>query len=297
MVTGDKTAGHAEAAGMETGSGETGELRARVSAWIADDPDEADRAELTALLADGSERAAAELADRFAGRLEFGTAGLRGAVGAGPNRMNRAVVRATTAALAAWLRDRDPASAEAGVVIGCDARHRSDVFADEAASVLAGAGVRVHLLPRQQPTPLLAFAVRHLQAAAGVMITASHNPRADNGYKLYLSDGAQIVPPADTEIEAAISRLGPLSLIPVAETDSSLITRHGDAVARAYLAAVCAISPAPASARELRFVYTPLHGVAAGLATTGLRAGRIPGPGDRRCPGRAGPGVSHSGIP
>ena len=278
MVTGDKTAGHAETAGMETGSGETGELRARVSAWIADDPDEADRAELTALLADGSERAAAELADRFAGRLEFGTAGLRGAVGAGPNRMNRAVVRATTAALAAWLRDRDPASAEAGVVIGCDARHRSDVFADEAASVLAGAGVRVHLLPRQQPTPLLAFAVRHLQAAAGVMITASHNPRADNGYKLYLSDGAQIVPPADTEIEAAISRLGPLSLIPVAETDSSLITRHGDAVARAYLAAVCAISPAPASAGELRFVYTPLHGVAAGLATRAFGQAGFPAP-------------------
>ena len=255
-----------------------GELLATVSAWIADDPDEADRAELTALLSDNSDDAAAELADRFAGRLEFGTAGLRGAVAAGPNRMNRAIVRATTAALAGWLRDRDPASAQAGVVIGCDARHRSGEFADEAARVLAGAGIRVHLLPPQQPTPLLAFAVRHLKAAAGVMITASHNPPADNGYKLYLSDGAQIVPPADAEIEAAIRQLGPLRQIPVAEPDSPLINRAGDAVAQAYLDAVCAISPAPASAAELRFVYTPLHGVAAGLATRAFRQAGFPAP-------------------
>ncbi len=255
-----------------------GELRARVSAWIADDPDDADRAELTALLADDSPAAAAELADRFSGRLEFGTAGLRGAVGAGPNRMNRAIVRATTAALAAWLHARDPASAEAGVVIGCDARHRSDMFAEETARVLAGAGFRVHLLPRQQPTPLLAFAVRHLRAAAGVMITASHNPPADNGYKLYLSDGAQIVPPADAEIQAAIGQLGPLSQIPLAEPASPLISRPGDAVAQAYLDAVCVISPAPQSAAWLRFVYTPLHGVAAGLAQRAFRQAGFPAP-------------------
>jgi phosphomannomutase len=262
----------------DTVRGDTGELRARVSAWIADDPDEADRAELTALLADDNDEATAELADRFAGRLEFGTAGLRGAVAAGPNRMNRAIVRATTAALAGWLRDRDPASAQAGVVIGCDARHRSDEFADEAARVLAGAGFRVHLLPRQQPTPLLAFAVRHLGAAAGVMITASHNPPADNGYKLYLSDGAQIVPPADAEIESAISQLGPLSQVPVAEPDSPLISWTGDTVAQAYLDTVCAISPAPASAAGLRFVYTPLHGVAAGLALQAFRQAGFPAP-------------------
>ena len=255
-----------------------GELRATVSAWIADDPDETDRAELTALLADDSDEAAAELTDRFAGRLEFGTAGLRGAEAAGPNRMNRAIVRATTAALAGWLRHRDPASAQAGVVIGCDARHRSDQFADEAARVLAGAGIRVHLLPRQQPTPLLAFAVRHLKAAAGIMITASHNPPADNGYKLYLSDGAQIVPPADAEIEHAIGQLGPLRQIPVAEPDSPLINRVGDAVAQAYLDAVCAISPAPASAAGLRFVYTPLHGVAASLAARAFRQAGFPEP-------------------
>jgi phosphomannomutase len=248
------------------------ELRARVAAWIADDPDERDRAELRLLLATAEAEAgeagkAAELADRFGGRLEFGTAGLRGAVGAGPSRMNRAVVRGATAALAGWLLTHDPAGvAQACVVIGCDARHRSDEFAAEAAGVLAGAGLRVLLLPPRQPTPLLAFAVRHLGAAAGIMITASHNPRGDNGYKLYLADGAQVIPPADAEIEAAIRDLGPLAAVPVAAPDSALIAALGDEVARAYLDAVCAVSPAPPGAAWLRFTYTPLHGVAAGLA-------------------------------
>ena len=260
-----------------------GDLRARVNAWLAEDPDERDRAELEALASDDSPQARAELADRFAGRLEFGTAGLRGAVGAGPNRMNRAVVRGTTAALARWLTGAGrgmagPDAAEAGVVIGCDARHRSDEFADEAARVLAGAGIRVHLLPRQQPTPLLAFGVRHLRAAAGIMITASHNPPADNGYKLYLGDGAQNIPPADAEIEAAIRDLGPLSAVPLAPLDSPLIVRHGDEVAQAYLDLVCSVSPAPPGAAWLRFVYTPLHGVAAGLALRAFRQAGFPVP-------------------
>ena len=272
------------------------DLRARIDAWIADDPDERDQAELRALLASGSPAAEAELADRFGGRLEFGTAGLRGAIAAGPNRMNRAVVRGATAALAGWLRagggggppnpvdvtvsgsaaaephlHRHPAEIRGGVVIGCDARHRSDEFADEAARVLAGAGLRVHLLPPRQPTPLLAFSIRQLSASAGIMITASHNPPADNGYKLYLSDGVQIIPPADAEIEAAIRALGPLAQVPVAAADSPLITRHGDEVARAYLDEVTAPFHAPTGAAGLRFVYTPLHGVAGGLALRAFR--------------------------
>ena len=251
------------------------ELRGAVEAWIADDPDPGDRAELQALLdrafpaggarvgaeagADagaatgagaeagaGGARAGAdadaldELRDRFSDRLHFGTAGLRGVVAAGPNRMNRAVVRAATAAVAGWLAGTGAAGS--GVVVGCDARHRSAEFAEEAAGVLAGAGIAVHMLPRPGPTPLLAFAVRHLGVAAGVMITASHNPAADNGYKLYLSDGAQVIPPADAEIEKRIADLGPLTQIPVAPADSPLITRHGDEIAQAYLAAVVAVA-------------------------------------------------------
>jgi phosphomannomutase len=265
-----------------------GQLRAAVEAWIADDPDPVDRAELAALLeraevatyaeeagvagaAPEADATTSQLRDRFAGRLTFGTAGLRGQIGAGPNRMNRAVVRAATSAVAGWLLASAPAGD--GVVIGCDARHRSAEFADEAARVVAGAGIRAHLLPRPCPTPLVAFAVRHLGAAAGIMITASHNPRTDNGYKLYLADGAQVIPPADSEIEDRIAALGPLREIRTATLDSPLIAWHGDEVAGAYLAAITPAAvqgagPAP------RVVYTPMHGVAGPLLLRALqRAG------------------------
>jgi phosphomannomutase len=277
------------------------ELSGAVEAWIADDPDPGDRAELQALFdrafpaaparadaragagADAgahapagvragadADAAADELRDRFADRLHFGTAGLRGVVAAGPNRMNRAVVRAATAAVAGWLASEG--AAERGVVVGCDARHRSAEFAEEAAGVLAGAGVAVHMLPRPGPTPLLAFAVRHLGMAAGVMITASHNPAADNGYKLYLSDGAQVIPPVDAEIEKRIAGLGPLARIPVAAAGSPLITRHGDEIAQAYLAAVVAVAgSADGPAVDLNMVYTPMHGVAGRLMLRALR--------------------------
>jgi phosphomannomutase len=271
------------------------ELRRAVEGWIADDPDAGDRAELQGLLeravgstaGDGADAAGgpgaagapgdgalAELRDRFAGRLEFGTAGLRGVVAAGPNRMNRAVVRAATAAVAGWLlgaaADGAAVDGSAGgsvrVVVGCDARHRSAEFADEAAGVLAGAGIAVHMLPQPGPTPLLAFAVRHLGASAGVMITASHNPAADNGYKLYLGDGAQVIPPVDAEVEARIAGLGPLSQVPVADPGSPLITWHGDEIAQAYLDAVVAAAAGSGSGRpELNVVYTPMHGVAGDL--------------------------------
>jgi phosphomannomutase len=153
-------------------------------------------------------------------------------------------------------------------VVGCDARHRSAEFADEAARVLAGTGLMVHMLPQPGPTPLLAFAVRHLAASAGVMITASHNPAADNGYKLYLSDGAQVIPPVDAEIEARMARLGPLSQVPVAGAGSPLITRHGDEIAQAYLDAVVTTAAGSGSGSawpKLTVVYTPMHGVAGDL--------------------------------
>jgi phosphomannomutase len=263
------------------------DLARRAEAWITEDPGLADRAELQDLL-DAAQRddpagraAAADLADRFAGRLEFGTAGLRGAMGAGPNRMNQAVVRAATAGLARWLREHRPAAAQAGVVLGWDARHRSAEFAAEAAAVLTGAGIRVHLLPGRSPTPLLAFAVRHRSAGAGVMITASHNPPADNGYKLYLGDGAQIVPPVDAQIEAAIRDVGPLRAIPLGPPDSPLITRHGDEIAQAYLDAILDASPGvppPGSVADLLVVYTPLHGVAGPLMLRAIRRAGYPAP-------------------
>jgi phosphomannomutase len=258
------------------------ELRKTVGAWIANDPDPRDQEELRALHAradNGDHAAGVELRDRFAGRLTFGTAGLRGAVGAGPNRMNRAVVRAATAAVAGWLRDAGTGPPPA-VVVGCDARHRSDEFADDAARMLAGAGIEVHLLPRPSPTPLLAFAVRHLAVQAGIMITASHNPATDNGYKLYLSDGAQIIPPMDARIEDRITLLGPLSAIPAASLDSPLITRHGDEVAEAYLDAIVPPDEGAdrAGAAAPRIVYTPMHGVAGDLLLRAVRRAGFPAP-------------------
>ena len=251
-----------------------GELTQQARAWIADDPSPADRAELADLLAaagqpgPAGQAALAELADRFAGRLEFGTAGLRGVMGAGPNRMNRAVVRAATMGLARWLLERWPAAAQAGVVLGWDARHR-------VGRVRRGGGGRAHRgghpgapAARASPTPLLAFAVRYLSAAAGVMITASHNPPADNGYKLYLGDGAQIVPPVDAQIEAAIRGLGPLSAAPggPAGRPAGHPARRRD---RRGLPGghPARRAPPPGAGTGLRVVYTPLHGVAGGLMT------------------------------
>ncbi len=235
--------------------------------WIADDPDPDTRVELQRVLAaaltgDGS--AAADLADRMAGTLRFGTAGLRGPVRAGPNGMNVAVVRRTTAGLAHWLRTRGRAGAP--VVVGRDARRGSEAFAAATAEVLAAAGFAVGTLPGPLPTPVLAFAVRRFGAVAGVQITASHNPPADNGYKVYVDDGGQLAPPADTEIEAAIAAAPPAVSVPVGPPRGIVDVRE------AYLDRVAGLPRG--TARTLRIALTPLHGVGGETAVLALaRAG------------------------
>ncbi|GAB3357251.1 phospho-sugar mutase [Modestobacter lapidis] len=242
------------------------DVPALARAWAADDPHPGDRAEIEALIAAArtDDTATAELTRRFAGPLTFGTAGLRGPLRAGPAGMNAAVVTRTAAGLARYLADTGHAGG--GVVIGFDARHRSEEFARISAGVLTGAGFAVSVLPRPLPTPVLAFAVRHLGAVAGIMVTASHNPPLDNGYKVYLGDGAQLVPPADREIEAAIRAVGPAREVPRGEDWTTL----GDAVEDDYVTAVLrALDPGrvDAGARSrLVVAYTAMHGV--GAATT-----------------------------
>ncbi|MBO9578453.1 MAG: hypothetical protein J7480_06755, partial [Microbacteriaceae bacterium] len=294
--------------------------------WLEQDPDPETRAELEALLEDAAgtegtshERAVAataELRERFSGRLAFGTAGLRAELGAGPMRMNRVVVTQAAAGLAAFLLHRgagslsEPAGrVEAGslserqrvegptVVIGYDGRKNSDVFARDAAEILAGAGLRVHLLPRALPTPVLAFAVRHLDAAAGVMITASHNPPRDNGMKVYLGgadEGSQIVPPVDGEIAAEIARVAGGSVNALAR--SVAFELLGDEVVEAYVAATASLVPqipAPdagsdvprsehpqnvgtSGGGQLRLVYSAMHGVGLDTARRVFAAAGLP---------------------
>jgi phosphomannomutase len=243
-------------------------LRDAAMRWIADDPDQDARAELQHVLAaalTGDATAADDLADRMAGPLRFGTAGLRGPVRAGPNGMNVAVVRRATAGLAAWLR-ANAGRAGAPVVVGRDARRGSEEFATAAAEVLAGAGFAVRTLPAPLPTPLLAFAVRELDAVAGVQITASHNPAADNGYKVFVEDGGQLAPPADAEIEVAIAAAPPAVSIPLGAPSGVADVRE------AYLDRVARLPRG--SARRLRIALTPLHGVGGETAVLALaRAG------------------------
>src|SRR5207342_1302103 len=180
------------------------DVRALADAWLAVDPDEETRLELQTLMA-GAERGDPGLLDeRFAGRLQFGTAGLRGELGAGPMRMNRVTVRRATAGVVRHLLARHPDAAERGLVIGYDARHKSDAFARDTAGVAAALGMRALVMPDARPTPVLAWSVPHLGAVAGVMVTASHNPPRDNGYKVFLDEGSQIVSPVDVDIAAAI---------------------------------------------------------------------------------------------
>lgn len=223
-------------------------------AWLAEDPDPATAAELSALIEKaeaGDTGAADELADAFDGTLQFGTAGLRGRLGPGSNRMNRVVVARAAAGLAAYL----VANGGRAVVVGYDARRNSDVFARDTARIMTGAGIAAMVLPTALPTPVLAFAIRELGCDAGVMVTASHNPPDDNGYKVYLGDGSQIVPPADAEISACIAAVGAPGSIPQSGDYRTL----DDAVLNAYVArAVSLLGDGP---REVSAVYTAMHGV------------------------------------
>lgn len=259
------------------------DLRDRAMAWLDDDPDAATRRDLEQLLAaaeNGDDQARTELADAFAGTLQFGTAGLRGRMGPGPNRMNLAVVSRAARGLADHLLDVLGADAPAGsttaplVVIGHDARHRSRDFAVVSAQIMTAAGCRVQLLDRHGPTPLVAYAVRALDADAGIVVTASHNPPADNGYKVYLGgrcadpngQGVQIVPPADAQIAACIAAVGPVAKIPLAETGWEIL---GDQLREDYLAAITAL-PDPDGPRDVRIVHTAMHGVGTELALAAL---------------------------
>jgi phosphomannomutase len=241
-------------------------LLVTATAWLAQDPDPETRAELRLLIQQAQDRdpaAVADLHSRFDERLAFGTAGLRGAIAAGSNRMNRVLVSQAAAGFAAYLLaaagESRPGSIPS-VVIGYDGRRNSHVFATDTASIMAGAGVRAVLLPRLLPTPVLAFAVRHLGASAGVMVTASHNPPNDNGYKVYLGgddQGSQIVSPDDVAIAAEIQRVADTLHVP--DLPRAAYETAPESVVQAYVDATAAVAPAPRA--QVNTVYTALHGV------------------------------------
>jgi len=230
-------------------------LIAQVQQWISQDPDPKTRAELERLLADKNE---AELRSCFSGFLEFGTAGLRGKLGPGPSRMNRAVVTKTAAGLVTYMRKHNLSS----VVIGRDARYGSKDFAQDTAEIMQGAGMKVYLLPRALPTPVLAYAVRELKCDVGIMVTASHNPPEDNGYKVYLGgivdqiryEGSQIISPADTQISEYISQVPDLNSL----KRSSGAEVLDNTIIDSYIKAAAKLAT---SNSDLKVVYSAMHGV------------------------------------
>jgi phosphomannomutase len=229
------------------------QLVQQVETWIAGDPDEVDRAALSALLEADDEE---ELLRRFAVPLTFGTAGLRGPVMAGPAGMNRFTVRRATQGVVAWLSSLD-VDLKRGVVVGRDARHGSEKFNDEVVAVLLGAGVRVLEMPKPLPTPLVPYAVKAYQAGAGIMITASHNPAADNGFKLYAIDGAQIIPPHDAAVERFAQAAGEPVLATRASAMYSQVAPEILLQYRRHFVQRFGV----ATGSRLPITYTPLHGV------------------------------------
>ena len=248
-------------------------LREQAERWLAQDPDPRTRDELRRLIETNDD----ELTDCFASRLHFGTAGLRGKLGPGPNRMNRVVVMQAAAGLASYLKKHHPH--EASIVIGYDARHNSDVFARDTAAIMQGAGISALVLPKPLPTPVLAYAIRHLGASAGVMVTASHNPPQDNGYKVYLADGCQIVPPADADIAAEIERIANTTPVNDIPQDDEWVTL-GDDVLQDYITrAIENITDEQrANNNHLTAVITPMHGVGGETLHTVLTRAGFPAP-------------------
>ncbi len=248
----------------------------RAARFATHDPDPTTQAEVRALIdaaRAGDAKAAADLAERFVGMLEFGTAGLRGLLGGGESRMNRAVVRKTTYGLGKYLLAQAPElTRTSGVVIGYDGRILGRELAEDTASVLASLGIPAHVTPRPCSTPLLAFAVKDLGAAAGVMVTASHNPPQYNGYKVYWSNGAQIIPPHDSGIAkeiAASPEADAVPLTPYAEAlASGAVKLFGDDMERRYLDAVRGLWVHAGGDRSIPISYTPMHG-------TGNRVARM----------------------
>lgn len=252
------------------------ELARAIARWIEQDPDPQTRQQVAELLTaaeSGNAQATAELVDAFSARLQFGTAGLRGALGPGPNRMNRVVVGQAAAALASYLLDHGLTGGK--VIIGFDARDNSNVFARDTAEIMAGAGFQSMITAGPLPTPVVAFGIRHLGCAAGIVVTASHNPPQDNGYKVYLGDGSQIVPPADVEISARIDEIAKRRLADVSRSRSYDVI--GAELVDAYVDRIASSVPA-AAPRQLRWVYTPLHGVGGSLVERVVQASGFPPP-------------------
>lgn len=254
------------------------QAREQAQAWLAQDPDAETRSELQSLLDDTGR--AAELQERFSASLQFGTAGLRGVMGAGPMRMNRVLVQKVSAGLGNYVASALPDSKAQGVVVGYDGRTKSRIFAEDTASILLGMGFKVYLSTTTVPTPVVAFAVNHYGAAAGVMVTASHNPPEYNGYKVYWNNGAQIIPPQDTGIAASIDAVGSIADLEGADLDAARASGElvdlGDTLIATYLDGVAglALHPGLLAKTPLTVAYTPMHGVGAPCVRAALeRAG------------------------
>ncbi|MCH4293604.1 phospho-sugar mutase [Shewanella sp. 3B26] len=254
------------------------QLALRVNHWISRDPDPVCRSELERLLDAGDEAA---LSQAFSGRLAFGTAGIRGIVGPGPMGMNRLLVRETSAGLGEYLSAQVKDAKRRGVVIGFDGRHDSKTFAHDAASVLCGLGFKVRLTSHVAPTPLVAFGVKHFEAAAGIVVTASHNPPKYNGYKVYWENGAQIIPPHDSGIAERIEMASSSDLPWLGESDAvkkGLLSFLQDDFFEHYRRAVlhsplltAASTAATSASSQLSLAYTAMHGVGAPMAERVLK--------------------------